>query len=227
MVSPRPAAPAAKGVVGARSLSATAADFARARRMLARRDPVLGAIIRSYGPDVVPSAEPIEPFTALLRVIVGQQLSVKAAATIFGRFAALVPGAPLTPDAIAAVDEARLRSVGLSRQKVAYVRDLCARVSSGSLPLDRLTALSDDEVSAALIAVKGLGRWSADMFLMFRLRRPDILPVGDLGIVRAIQRAYGLRKPPTAARMEKIAEAWRPYRTVACWYLWASLDNTP
>ena len=113
-------------------MAATPVDYPRARRTLARRDPVLGAIIRSYGPDVIPQAEPLEPFTALLRVIVGQQLSVKAAATIFGRFAALFPDRPLTTDAIAAVDEARLRSVGLSRQKVAYIRDLCARVSSGA-----------------------------------------------------------------------------------------------
>jgi len=115
----------------------------------------------------------------------------------------------------------------LSRQKTAYLRDLSAKVLSGELPLDALPDMSDDEVIAAITKVKGLGRWSAEMFLMFRLRRPDVLPVDDLGIVNAIHRAYRLRKKPKPDRIRRIGEVWRPYRTVACWYLWRSLENTP
>jgi DNA-3-methyladenine glycosylase II len=120
-----------------------------------------------------------------------------------------------------------LRGVGLSGQKMRYLRDLCEKVRDGSLVLHSLTGLPDDEVIAALTRVKGIGRWTAEMFLMFRLHRPDVLPVGDLGILKAVQQAYGLRKPPTAARLTEIGEPWRPYRSVACWYLWASLGNPP
>jgi DNA-3-methyladenine glycosylase II len=171
-------------------------------------------------------AQHTDPFTALTHAIISQQLSSKAAGTIAGRFDALCGGRP-TPGGIAAVSDAQLRVVGLSGQKVRYVRDLCARVADGSLPLQRLDALADDQVIEALTQVKGIGRWTAEMFLMFRLHRPDVLPVGDLGIVKAVQRAYRLRKTPDAARLEQIGEPWRPYRSVACWYLWASLDNAP
>ena len=115
----------------------------------------------------------------------------------------------------------------MSRQKSAYFRDLSEKVLSGALPLDSLEAMSDDEVIAALTQVKGIGRWSAEMFLMFRLHRPDVLPVGDLGIVNAVKNVYRLRKKPDAERIRKIGEAWRPYRSVASWYLWRSLDNEP
>ena len=121
----------------------------------------------------------------------------------------------------------RLRAVGLSGQKLKYIRDLCTRILDGSLDLDTLTALPDDDVIVALTSVKGIGRWTAEMFLMFRLHRPDVLPVGDLGIVKAVQKAYRLRALPTPARLTKIGETWRPYRSVACWYLWASLDAPP
>jgi DNA-3-methyladenine glycosylase II len=120
-----------------------------------------------------------------------------------------------------------LRSVGLSGMKVSFIRDLAQRVHDGSLELEALDAMGDDEVIAALTAVKGIGRWTAEMFLMFRLHRPDVLPVGDLGIVNAMKRAYGLRKTPTPERMRRIGESWRPYRSIACWYLWASLENKP
>ena len=113
----------------------------------------------------------------------------------------------------------------MSRQKIAYLRDLCEKVSTRALDLDALDALADEDVINALVTVKGIGRWSAEMFLIFRLQRPDVLPVGDLGIVVAVQRAYRLRKRPTPERLRKIGEAWRPYRSVACWYLWRSLDN--
>jgi len=133
----------------------------------------------------------------------------------------------VTPEALAAVSDDQLRAVGMSRQKGAYFRDLCDKVISGALPLDSLEAMSDDDVIGALTQVKGIGRWSAEMFLMFRLHRPDVLPAGDLGIVNAVKNVYRLRKRPTADRIQKIGEAWRPYRSVASWYLWRSLDNEP
>lgn len=165
-----------------------------------------------------------DPFRALTRAIVGQQLSTKAAATIWGRFAAACGGRP-TPRAVARVSDAELRTVGLSGRKLGYIRDLSARVADGSLKLRSLDVMSDDEVIAALTAVKGIGRWTAEMFLIFRLQRPDVLPLGDLGILKAVQRAYGLRGLPSPERLARIGERWRPYRSIACWYLWASLDN--
>jgi DNA-3-methyladenine glycosylase II len=133
----------------------------------------------------------------------------------------------VTPKAMLALTDDQLRAAGLSRQKTAYLRDLAMKVESGELPAHSLHELEDEQVIEAIVKVKGLGRWSAEMFLMFRLHRPDVLPVDDLGIVNAIQRLYGLRKRPKADRIRKIGEAWRPYRTVACWYLWRSLENEP
>lgn len=205
----------------------TAADYARARRTLVRRDPVLAALIRRHGPCGLAAAQRADHFSALVRAIVGQQLSTKAAATIYQRLTALMPeGAPTVAGFACASDE-QLRAVGLSRQKSSYLRDLCDKVSTGVVDLGALDALSDEEIIKALVAVKGIGRWSAEMFLIFRLLRPDVLPVDDLGIVVAVQRAYKLRKRPTADRLRRIGEAWRPYRSVACWYLWRSLDNEP
>jgi DNA-3-methyladenine glycosylase II len=199
-------------------------DYRKAVRLLSRRDPVLGAVIKQVGPCRLPERQIEDHLTALIRAIVNQQLSTKAAATIFARFVALFPGGAITnPVAIASFDDATLRGVGLSGQKVGYVRDLCARLQDGRLRLDALEALPDEEVVVALTQVKGFGRWTAEMFLMFRLLRPDVLPVGDLGIVNAIQRVYRLRKRPDARRMLQLGEAWKPYRTVACWYLWQSL----
>jgi len=137
-----------------------------------------------------------------------------------------MPGGVATPESIEKTTDEQLRAAGLSRQKIAYVRDLAKHASTGDLPLHDLKTLSDDDVIAAITRVKGLGRWSAEMFLMFRLHRADVLPVDDLGIVVAVQRLYGLRKRPKPDRLRKIAEPWRPYRTVACWYLWRSLENT-
>ena len=202
----------------------TPADYTRARRALARRDPVIGGLIKVHGPCGLADAQHVDPFRALIHAIIAQQLSTKAAATIAGRFAALFRGRP-TPAAIARVSDAELRAVGLSGQKIGYIRDLCARVAAGTLDLRTLDALPDAAVVEALTAVKGIGRWTAEMFLMFRLHRPDVLPVGDLGIVKAVQRAYGLRSLPSPDRLTRLGERWRPYRSVACWYLWASLDN--
>jgi DNA-3-methyladenine glycosylase II len=191
-----------------------------------RRDPILAAVIRKYKDRTLLDAPRIDPFSSLVRTITSQQLSTKAAATIHGRILDLMPGRLATPHSVMAIEDAALRQAGLSRQKIAYLRDLAAKAESGELPLHRLHELSDEEVVEAITTVKGLGRWSAEMFLMFRLLRPDVLPLGDLGIVNAMQRLYGLRKKPKPERMTKIGELWRPYRTVACWYLWRSLENS-
>jgi DNA-3-methyladenine glycosylase II len=193
--------------------------------VLLRRDPVLAALIRRHGPCGLVAAQRADHFSALVRAITFQQLSTKAASTIYNRLATLMPEGVPTPEAFACVSDEQLRAVGLSRQKSTYLRDLCAKVSSGAVDLPALDTLSDEEIIAALVQVKGIGRWSAEMFLIFRLLRPDVFPVDDLGIVTAVQRAYGLRKRPTAERLRKIAEPWRPYRSVASWYLWRSLDN--
>ena len=202
----------------------TPADYLKARRLLLRRDPVLAALIRKHGECGLAKAQRSDHFSALVRAITGQQLSTKAAATIFGRLVALMPDG-VTPAAMSSLTDEQMRAVGMSRQKISYFRDLCDKASSGVVPLDALDAMSDDEVIAALTAVKGIGRWSAEMFLMFRLHRPDVLPVDDLGIVNAVKNVYKLRKRPTAERIRKLGEAWRPYRSVASWYLWRSLDN--
>jgi DNA-3-methyladenine glycosylase II len=199
-------------------------DYARARRHLARRDPVLRDLMRVHGSCGLADAQNADPFAALMKAIVSQQLSTKAAHTIYARLMSLFDGVP-TPRALAALTDAQLRAVGLSGQKLRYMRDLGARVEQGALPLHALDAMTDDEVIAALTQVKGIGRWTAEMFLMFRLHRPDVLPVDDLGIVKAVQKAYGLRKTPSPDRLNRIGEAWRPYRSVACWYLWRSLNN--
>src|SRR5215510_16470586 len=201
-------------------------DYARARRALMRRDPVIATLIRQHGACGLAASQRTDPFLALLHAIIAQQLSTKAARTIEGRFSALFDGKP-TPAAVGTVPDELLRSVGLSSQKLKYLRDLCSRILDGSLNLAALDAMTDDDVIAALTSVKGIGRWTAEMFLMFRLHRPDVLPVGDLGIVKAVQRAYRLRSLPTPERLTKIGEPWRPYRSVACWYLWASLANVP
>jgi len=204
----------------------TATDYSKARRLLARRDPVLRDLMRQHGACGLADSQHTDPFQALVHAIVSQQLSTKAAATIAGRFDALYASVP-TPALVAATSDTTLRGVGLSGQKVGYMRDLCRQIAAGSLPLHALDAMPDEEVIVALTKVKGIGRWTAEMFLMFRLHRPDVLPVGDLGIVKAVQKAYRLRKIPSPDRLVRLGEAWRPYRSVACWYLWASLDNAP
>jgi DNA-3-methyladenine glycosylase II len=204
--------------------SLTAEDYARARRALMRQDPVLGTLIKTIGPCLMAERQRKDHLTALAGSIVSQQLSTKAAATIFGRFVALFPeGEALSAPAIVAMDDATLRGVGLSGQKVRYIRDLCERIVDGRLRLDEIEMLDDEQVIERLTEVKGFGRWTAEMFLMFRLHRPDVLPVDDLGIVNAVQRLYRLRKRPDAKKLQKLGEAWRPYRSVASWYLWQSL----
>jgi DNA-3-methyladenine glycosylase II len=199
-------------------------EFSRARRVLMRRDPILAPVIRKHRTRSLLDTPHMDPFPALCRTITAQQISTKAAATIHGRLVALMPRG-VTPQAMRTLTDEQLRGAGMSRQKTAYLRDLASKVESGELPVQTLHELTDQDVIDAIVKVKGLGRWSAEMFLMFRLHRPDVMPVDDLGILTAIQRLYGLRKRPKADRVRKIAEAWRPYRTVACWYLWRSLET--
>lgn len=203
----------------------TADDYARARRVLMRRDPVLAATIRRIGACGMSSRVLTDHLTTLVRAIVGQQLSSKAAATIFGRLRGLMLDGELTVSGLQSLDDGSLRGVGLSTQKLGYLRDLCGRIADGRLRLDELEALNDEQIIERLISVKGFGRWTAEMFLMFRLQRPDVLPVGDLGICTAVQRIYRLRQRPKPKRLTQIGEAWRPYRSVACWYLWESLKS--
>ena len=193
----------------------------RAARVLARRDPRLAAVIRRAGPCRLYEGRTREPYVSMVRALVSQQLSGKAAETIFNRVVVLAGGpAGLVPATILAIDAAALRAAGLSRQKISYLVDLSERVSDGRLDLHGLDSHTDEEVVAAITAVKGFGRWSAEMFLMFRLNRPDVFPVTDLGIVKGVQKLLGMRAKPSVRTMLRTAEAWRPYRSVAAWYLW-------
>lgn len=188
---------------------------------LKQADPVLSGIIESVGRFRMNYDEPA--FAALAEAIVYQQLHGKAAATIFKRLTDLA-GLPLTPEGVLALSEAQLRGVGLSKQKLTYLRDLAAKTQAGELDFARLPELPDQDVIKHLTQVKGIGVWTAHMFLMFSLRRPNVLPTGDLGIQMAIRKHYRKRKLPKPAQIEKIAKCWEPYRSVACWYLWRSLD---
>lgn len=193
-------------------------------------DPVMAALVDRVGPldhDARRRGRPDDAYGSLVRTIVGQQLSTKAARTIYTRLAALFGDRPPTPAELLAADDEALRDVGLSRQKIGYLRDLGARMQSGELELHVFQELTDEEVSREITAVKGLGRWSADMFLIFHLRRPDVLPVGDLGIRRAVERAYGLPGLPDEDTLRAISGPWRPHRTLASLYLWESLDAVP
>jgi DNA-3-methyladenine glycosylase II len=194
-------------------------------RHLKRIDPILAAVIEAVGPCRMELRTDGTHFQALVRSIVFQQLSGKAASTILGRLNALYPGNAPTPDAVLATDDDTLRSVGLSRQKIGYLRDLSSKVVTGELPLDAVEQMSDDDLIAHLVQVKGIGRWTAQMFLMFRLGRPDVLPELDLGIQNAIRKAYRKRKRPTPKDVRKIGAKWSPHSSVASWYLWRSLEN--
>ena len=188
---------------------------------LKKSDPVLRAIIEQVGPCRMEFSVP--EFSSLAEAIVYQQLNGKAAVTIFKRFIELA-GSPLTPEGILKLSEEQLRSVGLSRQKSSYLKDLAAKTASGELNFAQLAELSDEEVIKHLTQVKGIGVWTAHMFLMFSLRRPDVFPTGDYGVQMAIRKHYKKRKLPKPKDMEKIARVWAPYRSVACWYMWRSLD---
>ncbi|HXY04229.1 MAG TPA: DNA-3-methyladenine glycosylase [Terriglobales bacterium] len=188
---------------------------------LKKCDPVLRAIIERVGSFRMEYGLP--EFHSLAEAILYQQLNGKAAATIFKRFTALT-GDPLTPEGISKLTDEQMRSVGLSKQKSSYLRDMAERALNGQLDFSRLHEMSDEEVIKHLTQVKGVGVWTAQMFLMFTLKRPNILPTGDFGIQMAIKKHYNKRKPPKPLHMEKIARPWEPYRSIACWYLWKSMD---
>src|SRR5215471_9907221 len=193
----------------------------KAMNHLKKSDPVLREIIKRVGPCRMEYG-PAE-FCSLAEAIVYQQLNGKAAVTIFNRFAELA-GKPLTPEGILKLSDEQLRSVGLSKQKSAYLKDLSAKTAAGLLDFVRFPELPDEEVIEQLTQVKGIGVWTAHMFLMFSLRRPNVLPTGDYGVQMALKKHYRKRKLPRPKDMEKIARAWEPYRSVACWYMWRSLD---
>lgn len=199
-------------------------DFSQAQLHLTQADPVLAAIISRHGPCTLQPQR--RYFTALAEAILSQQLSVKAAATIFKRFKEKLDGR-VTSENILELTDAQFRAAGVSRQKMAYLRDLAVKWQNGVIVHRRLAKMRDDEVIQALTQVKGIGRWTAEMFLIFSLMRPDVLPVDDLGFRKAVQIAYKLRKLPSAGKIEQLAESWKPYRSVATWYMWASLDNKP
>ena len=200
-----------------------------ATEYLRRQDPVLRRLIDALGP-IDPAidrrASRPDPFIALARAIVGQQVSTKAAASIWAKFEAALGGDP-SPQAVVEAEVEVLRGAGLSGAKAAYVRDLAEHVVSGELDLEGIADLGDEDVVADLTEIKGIGRWTAEMFLIFHLGRPDVISAGDLGIRRAIEIAYELDDLPGPTDMERISDSWRPQRTLACLYLWRSLDNAP
>jgi DNA-3-methyladenine glycosylase II len=207
---------------------------AAARKQLAASDPTMAALIERLGElDLATrlrrrkEERPNDAYGALLRAIVGQQLSTKAARTIYGRVLELFDGSTPSPEQLLEAEESDLRGAGLSGRKVEYVRDLASHVIDGELELDRLDQLDDEEVIEEIVAVRGLGVWTAEMFLMFHLERPDVLSGGDLGIRKAVQIEYGLKEMPPPAKVLEIGEPWRPHRSLASLYLWESLANAP
>ena len=205
-------------------------DVERGTRHLRRKDPTMRELIKRLGKldlEARRRGRPADAYGALVRSIVGQQLSTKAARTIYERMTQLWDGRTPTPQELLDADPDAIRAAGLSRPKIGYLRSLAEHVLSGELELDRFDALSDEEIAAELTAVKGLGQWTADMFLIFHLGRPDVLPVGDLGVRNAAREVYGLEQLPTAVELEEIGEPWRPHRSLAALYLWRSLDNEP
>lgn len=207
---------------------------AKARKALAASDPTMAALIERIGPIDIATRlsrrkeeRPVDAYGALLRAIVGQQLSTKAARTIYLRVVDLFGGTTPSPEQLLEASEEDLRACGLSGRKTEYVRDLASHVLSGELELDRLEELGDEEVIEEIVAVRGLGQWTAEMFLLFHLERPDILSGGDLGIRKAIQVEYGLEEMPPPKRVIEIGEPWRPHRSLASLYLWESLAATP
>jgi DNA-3-methyladenine glycosylase II len=191
-------------------------------------DPVLGGLLDRHGEPRRERRPTNDHYAALVRSIVGQQLSVVAARAIHGRLVEHFGGREPTPEEFLAADPEALRAAaGLSRAKVAFLRSLAEHVRDGLLELERLPELPDEEIVAELVAVKGIGEWSAHMFLMFQLQRPDVLAVGDLGVRRAVERAYGMPDLPSADELRALAGPWAPHRTAACLLLWHSLDNVP
>ena len=196
----------------------------RAVAQLRNADPVLSRIIDHHGPCRLKLQR--RYFYSLVEAILAQQLSIKAAATIFRRLRALL-GGKIEPSRVLSLTDAQCRQVGISRQKTGYLRDLAQKWNDGQLNHRRFSQMSDEDVAAALTQVKGIGRWTAEMFLIFCLGRLDVLPVDDLGFRNALRRAYGWRSEPNPKKIQKLAEAWRPYRSIATWYFWESWDKKP
>ena len=206
----------------------TKPDWKRACRHVSSADPVMKRIIRRVGPCTL--APRRDYFVVLIKSIYTQQISTRIATILYGRFSRLFPRGRPTPARVVELlsdgDIETLKRCGLSRQKRAYILDLARHFSGGAIPTRRLARLSDDEVIEALVRVKGIGRWTAEMFLIFVLNRPDVWPVDDLGLREAVKQAYRLKERPKAAELREIAQKWRPYRTLATWYLWRSLSAT-
>jgi len=193
---------------------------------LSRRDPVLKVLIKKYGACALKPIGPNKYFESLVDAIISQQISARAAATMYKRFTVLLKGS-ITAQDVLKLSDAKMRSAGISPQKAAYLRDLAKRWQDGAVRHRTFAKLTDEEVIHELIAVKGIGRWTAEMFLIVSLGRLDVLPVDDLGLQKAIQKAYGLQKRPSERTIRRIAEHWKPYRSVGVWYMWKSLDNKP
>jgi len=199
------------------------AYWARAKRALAQRDPTLAAIMRAHaGVFLVRRGE---PFMTLARAIVGQQISVRAAQSVWDRFVVAAPA--VTPAQVLALDRRRLRACGLSARKVEYIADLARHFADGTMHVQRWPDMDDEAVIAELVQVRGIGRWTAEMFLIFNLLRPNVFPLDDLGLQKAIRRAYFNGRSTTLARMRRLGATWSPWRSVATWYLWRSLDPVP
>jgi DNA-3-methyladenine glycosylase II len=203
-------------------------------KQLAATDPTMAALVERVGKIDLKTRlkrrseeRPADAYGALLRAIVGQQLSTKAARTIYGRILDLFDGKTPAPEQLLEAEETDLRGAGLSGRKVEYIRDLASHVIAGELELDRLDELPDEEVIEEIVAVRGLGVWTAEMFLIFHLERPDVLSGGDLGIRKAVQIEYGLEAMPTPTETIEIGERWSPHRSLASLYLWESLNNAP
>jgi DNA-3-methyladenine glycosylase II len=200
-------------------------DTAKARRHLSRRDPVLKLLMAAVGPCTL-RHEP-DGFAALLRSIISQQISTKAAASIHARLLATLGDGGLRPEALLALSDEQLRAAGLSSSKARSLRDLAEKVHTKAVPMRKLPGMSDEEVIEALLPVRGIGRWTAQMFLRFSLGRPDVLPVDDLGLRAGVQQVYGLAELPERAALTEMGEPWRPYRSVATWYFWRSRGFVP
>jgi DNA-3-methyladenine glycosylase II len=195
----------------------------KAKRALARRDPVMGGIMRSH-PKIF-MVRRGEPFLTLARAIVGQQISVKAAQSVWDRLVVCV--GEMTPEKVLLKQRPVLRACGLSDRKTEYIADLAQHFADGAIHVHRWPEMSDEEIIAELVKVRGIGRWTAEMFLMFNLLRPDIFPLDDLGLQKGIRVAYYSNRKVALSTMRKLGERWRPWRSVATWYLWRSLDPLP
>lgn len=198
-------------------------EFQEALIHLKKRDKKLGKIIDSVGP-ITWDVSSGNYFFDLVDSIVSQQLSIKAAATIMKRFTALFPEGNVTPEAVLVLDTETLRGVGISYSKIKYIRDLAEKTRASGILFEQFAIMTDEEIIDELIKVKGIGRWTCEMFLMFTMQRPDVFSYGDLGIRNAIKKLYGFSDEPTKEDAEKISEKWKPYRTIACRYLWKSLE---